>query len=188
MGGFARQGYTFAGAPMKNKNGFTLIEILIAMTIMTVLISLSVAAINYNSNIVNNTANELLSKVSDIEAAFNQYVADKNNPPTGLTDATFTPTYLFTPLAPTGYDQTYGTSGFTLAQRTGQASPDNGWYVCAKVTVPNSGDPKFQALKKIATMVSPQKFFYNTSCPATTTMADPAAAATIYPVYWIMRN
>lgn len=171
-----------------SKNGFTLIEILIAMTIMTILISLSVASINYNSNVINNTSNELLSKMGDIEAAYNQYMADKNSPPSGLSDSSFTPAYLFTPVAPTGYDTSYGTNGFTLAQRTGQASPNNGWYVCAKTTVSGIEDPKYQAMKKIAALVSPQKYFYNTSCPATSNMADPSAAATVYSNYWIMRN
>ena len=151
-----------------NNNGFTLIEILIALTIMTMLIGLSVSAINYSSNLVNNTSNELLSKMGDIESAFNQYSTDKNAPPAGLTDATFAPTYLFVPNTPVGFDQAYGTNGFNLAQRTGQASPDNGWYICTKTSITDQNDMKYQAIKKMASNLSPQKFFYASACPRAT--------------------
>jgi prepilin-type N-terminal cleavage/methylation domain-containing protein len=171
-----------------SKKGFTLIEILIAMTLLSLLVAVSISALNYNNNVVAGIANDLMSKLSDIESGFNMYVNEKNIPPTGLSDTTFAPTYIFAPVAPQGFDATYGTNGFNLAQRTGQTSPNNGWYVCAKVAVSDATDLKYLAIKQVASKVSPQKYFYNTSCPATTNMTDPVAAATVYSSYWISRN
>lgn len=170
-----------------SKSGFTLIEILIAMTLLSVMVAITVTAVNYSSNVSAATSGQLMAEFNDIESAFNQYMSEKNAAPSGLGDSTFAPTYLFVPQVPNGFDNTYGTTGFNLAQATGQASPNNGWYICTKVAVTGAADNNYIAIKKIASQLSTQKFFYNTSCPATTNMADPSGAATVYTSYWIMR-
>lgn len=168
--------------------GFTLIEVLIVVALLTSLIGMSISMVNWEQQAAQNTSNELASKFADIESAFNQYTADKNTQPTGLTDTTFTPIYLFTPHAPKGFDAAYGTNGFVLAHQTGQASPNNGWHICSKVTVTGANDSKYIALKNLSTSLSLQKYFYNTACPSNSNMADPGGAATIYSVYWITRD
>lgn len=173
---------------IRKNNGFTLIEILISITLLTVLILISASYMNYNPMLISSEANQLMSGYADIEGAFNRYVSEKNANPTGLTDATFVPIYLFVPMPPGAFDTTYGTSGYTLTQVTGQTSPNNGWVICNKIGVSGATDLNYLAVKKAASSLSAQKYFYNTSCGATSNMADPGAAATVYTNYWISRS
>jgi len=173
---------------MRNNLGFTMVELLFSLTLIAFVIGLSVSAVNFKSRSADNTETELVGAFSSIEAATQNYLHDKSSYPTGLTDASFVPVYLFPPRAPSVFDRTYGVSGFSMARQTGQASPNNGYYVCAKVSVDNATDYKFEAIKQVAARVSVNKFFYNTACPALTNAADPAGATTLYPTYWITRE
>ena len=173
---------------LRFKNGFTLVELLVSLTVIAIMIALSVNVINYSTSQTNNISNELLAKYGEIESAFNTYMTEKGTTPTGLADSTFVPTYLFTPISIKGFDSSYGTTGFSLGQSTGKTSPNNGWYVCTKVVVEDSSDVKYSAVVKAASQLSAQKFFYNTSCPSLSNMAEPSGSATVYPTYWIMRN
>lgn len=168
--------------------GFTLIEVLVAVTLMSTLVIISASYLNFTTAIVASQSTRLLAAFTEIETDFNRYFSEKNATPTGLTDSTFVPVYLFVPVAPDGFDITYGVTGFTLTQITGQTSPNNGWVICSKIAVTGSTDTNYSAVKKVATQVSAQKYFYNTSCGATSNMADPSGAATVYPNYWILRQ
>lgn len=167
--------------------GFTLVEILVCMTILAIMISLMFGIVNYSNQTVNNNAAKVTNDFGAIEAAFVNYFSVKGTYPASLTDATFVPIYLFTPKAPTSFDTTYGTNGYFLASQTGQASPNNGYYICAKLTAASSSDPLWLTLTTIGQTLSAQKFFYNTACPATSNMAAPSSATVIYPTIWLTR-
>lgn len=172
---------------MKNDKGFTLIEILIAVTLLSVATALLLGTVNYQDRAARNTADKITTDFGAIEAAFNNFYADKSGYPTGLGDVTFVPLYLFVPKAPSTYDGTYGTNGYNLGLRTGQASPNNGYYLCAKASVTGAADTNWLATTYIGQRLSPNKYFVNTSCPATTNMAAPGGAATIYLTIWLTR-
>lgn len=173
---------------MRNSNGFTLVEILVSLSLMAFAISLTVNAMNFSSRAADNIESELISSFSSIEASTQNYFNDKSAYPTGLADATFVPVYLFVPMAPSSYDRAYGVSGFYMAKRTGQSSPNNGYYICTKVTVDNASDYRFIAMKQVSSRLSASKYFYNSTCPAITNAADPTIATTLYPTYWITRE
>ena len=160
---------------------------------MAVLVLLGIAStmVVSNFNAVGvfsaNASDDLVSSIGSIQSAYNSYQQDKSAVPTGLADSSFIPQYLFIPRPATGFDGTYGISGYVLAYMTGQASPNNGTYVCARANV-NGNDSTFQAITKAAAKLSADKFFYNTSCPATANMTTPAGAATVYVTSWITRN
>jgi prepilin-type N-terminal cleavage/methylation domain-containing protein len=167
--------------------GFTMVELLISLVLFGVLIALAVNAYNFTLPVKQNIASHLLSDCSTIEMAFVSYNNDKNTYPTGMTDSSFVPVYLHAPIAPEGFDTAYGKSGYTLAKQTGQASPNNGWYICTKVTVDNSDDPKWQAMSIIDEKVSKDKFFYGSACPALSNASAPSSPTTIYPTIWLTR-
>ena len=131
---------------------------------------------------------DLGSDIGLFQNTFAEYHNALGTYPSGLGDSTFVPAYLQPPPAPDGFDRTYGTSGFTLAQQTGQVSPNNGYYLCARASVSGASSALYQGIKNTGTRLSSSQYFYNTSCPATTNMADPAGAATVYPTYWFFRN
>lgn len=178
---------------LRNEKGFTLIEVMITVILLTALVAMSVKSYNTGSSLVDSSASNLMGAMGDIETNFGLYLSDKNQTPTsttltGLTDTTFVPTYLMVPNTVQRFDATYGTSGYVLAQQTGQPVGNNGWYIASKVAVTGSTDISWLAISKAASKLSLNKFFYNTTVPALTNMAAPAGAATVYVTYWITRN
>lgn len=173
---------------MSGCKGFTLIELMITIAIIIFLTSVMVASVNFGNQAATNVATQLKSDFAAIEMSFNRYSNDKNAYPTGLADASFVPVYLTPPVCPSGFDTTYATSGYVLTQVTGQPSPNNGYFICTRVNVSGPSDSKFQGIKIAAAQLPPLKFFYNTVAGATSNMVDPAAAATVYVTYWLMRN
>jgi len=169
------------------KKGFTLVEILICMTIIAIMISLMFGLVNYSNQTAQNNAAKLTNDFGAIEAAFVNYFSAKGLYPASLTDATFVPIYLFPPKAPTSFNGAYGTNGYFLGSQTGQASPNNGYYVCAQVTAVSASDTSWLTLTNIGQTLSAQKYFYNTTCPATSNMAAPSSATVIYPTIWLTR-
>ncbi len=177
-----------------NSNGFTLIELIIVITILAFVISLLIPVFNINmSNIQKKQIHsKLLGNFMSIESAFNNYMVDKNaypvasgTPANMLNDNSFVPSYLMIPSPPDGFDTTYGLNGFLVNAKT-DANP-KGYYICAKVDVTGSSDLKYIAIKEISQKVSQGKYYYNTTCPAGANMADPTGAVSIYPTYWILR-
>jgi len=168
-----------------NSKGFTITEVLVAMTVLSALVALSTTNINSSKYAVETISGGLMAAFSDISLSMTNYQNEKNSMPNGLSDSTFVSYYIFPPTAPDGFDKTYGVYGYNLALQTGQVSPNNGWYVCAKTTVSGANDVKWLAIKQTATNLSPQRFFYNTSCPTRTNMANPASSTTVYVTNWI---
>lgn len=171
---------------IKNK-GFTLVEVIVAITLVSMLIAVSMSKFNFGSKISDNTATEMIAALSEIETSYGLYLQDKNASPTGLGDATFVPVYLMIPKVATGFDGAYSTGGFNLAERTGQAAPNNGWYIASRVAVTGVSDTRWNAILNMSSRLPSTKFFYNTTVPAVTNMAAPAGAATVYATYWITR-
>lgn len=173
-----------------NKNrGFTLVEIMLALTLVTLASVLLMGVVNYSDRTARNNASQITTAFAAIESAVNRYWNDKNGVyPTGLTDSTFVPTYLFIPALPASFDATYGTNGFYFGQQTGQASPNNGYYVCARANVTGASDPNWLTAGFIGNYLSAQKYFYNTSCPATSNMGAPAGATTVLYTMWLTRS
>lgn len=173
---------------MKQQSGFTLIEVIVVITLLGLAIAMTSQVLNYGDVAARNNANKMIADLADIEVSFGNYYADKNAYPTGLADATFVPTYLFVPQVPTRWDNTYGVSGYKLAQQSAQPSPNNGYYVCAKTTVTGSSDMNWAVIGHIAERLSSNNFFYNTACPATSNMGAPGGAATVFLTYWLTRS
>lgn len=169
----------------KNAKGFTITEILVALTVLSALLAISTTNINSAKYAVETISGELMSAFSDISLSMGNYHNEKNAMPAGLNDPTFVSYYIFPPIAPNGFDTSYGVNGYNLALRTGQVSPNNGWYVCAKTTVSGANDVKWRAIIQTATNLSPQRFFYNTACPSRSNMASPAGSTTVYVTNWI---
>lgn len=163
-------------------------EVIIAITLLSTLIAISMSKFNFTTKISDNVAADLQSAMTEIETSFGLYQNDKNAAPTGLTDTTFVPIYVMIPKISAAFDNAYGTNGFNLVERTGQASPDNGWYIATKVTISGSNDPNWNAITRIASKLPSTKFYYNTTAPpATSNMAAPSGSTTLYTTYWITR-
>lgn len=172
---------------MRNHRGFTLIEMLLVITLIGGVLAILSTGLRWGERHAEQVASQLMSDFAAIESAVLSYEEDKNSYPAGLGDATFAPAYIFPPVVPTGFYTAYGVSGYNLDLRSGQPAPDNGYYICAKVSVPKATDAKYRAIKLVAGKIATSKFFYNTACPADSDMADPAGAATVYATYWITR-
>jgi len=170
---------------LHNSKGFTLLEVLAALTVLSLLYAVTATNVNPSKYAADTISGELMVSFADIGQSLQNYQNEKSVFPTGLNDVTFVSYYIYPPVAPNGFDRSYGVSGYNLALQTGQVSPNNGWYVCVKTTVSNANDVKFLALKKTAANLSASRFFYNTSCPAYSNMSDPAASATVYATNWI---
>lgn len=162
---------------MTNNRGFTVIELLIAVTIFAFLVAAAVSSINFQRDAVRQTASKLISDLSVIEMAFTNYSVSKNRFPTGLTDPTFiNGIYLFVPAPPDGF------TPYTMS------SDANGHFLCTSTTVSGITDHRFETIIRAQSKTPAGKTFRNSSCPAITN-ADPAAyPATLHFTYWIFRN
>lgn len=188
------------------KDGFTMIELVVAMTLLALGVALSVSAINYGDRAKNDVANELMSKFTTIEGAFNLYYADKSTYPAtgtgkqGFNDTAFVPIYLYPPPAAKLFLGTFaadgaetgGTYGFQLGLKTTGSAPDRGYYVCAKAedttvsSTAGSEDTVFLAVKDVVkTKLSSNKVYYGTSCPVVEDTAP--GGSTLYVTYWLTR-
>ena len=174
--------------------GFTMIELIVALTLLAFITTLTMNYVNFSSRAVENLSVRLLSDFTNLEAGFSSYsydkgtdVVDSNANGEYLDEATLVPVYAFVPKISTGFDAGYGVSGFSLRKRTGQAAPNNGFFICARASVSGADATEFLAIKDIASKTAATKFYYNTACPETANMADPAGAATVYTTYWLSR-
>jgi prepilin-type N-terminal cleavage/methylation domain-containing protein len=176
-----------------DSKGFTLVEVMCVLMLLGLIVTMVCTHFNSSAMIANSAADDLVSSVSLIQSAYNSYNQDKGMPPaadgTGnaLGNSAFVPVYLFIPRPASGFDGTYGVTGYFLGYQTGQASPNNGSYICARANV-TGNDPTFQAIVKASTILSANKFFYNTSCPATTNMGTPTGATQVIITEWMTRT
>lgn len=185
-------------------SGFTLIELVIAMTLLALAVSLSISAVNYGDRAKSDVANELISRLSAIEGAFNLYYADKSTYPVttagntykdALNDTSFVPQYLFIPPASKAFlgtwtvigSETGGTLGWMVGLKTGAAAPNNGYYVCAKAAdaTVEATDLTYMAVLDAAGKMSSNKMFYGASCPVVANTA--ASGGVLYVTYWLTR-
>lgn len=178
-----------------SKRGFTVVELLIALSILGLVLSLTISAVNWKDRKATDLATELMGHFTSMELAVSLFYNNTNGYPTGLDDASLVPSYLFSPKAPVGFNRTFGTDGYYLGQQTGMATAsDNGHYLCASVDVTDGNDAKFVALTMVKEKTPTGKFFYNTAdCTVNgqvplSYMADPVAPATIYLAYWLTRD
>lgn len=166
---------------MNNKNGFTMLEVLVVMIMLSAVIALMVGILGAgNGNRQAESASmKLLNDFSNIEMAFNNYKQEKNAVPTGLTDATFVPTYLFPPKADTdkGFiNPAGGTDGYLLTT----SSTSN--YICAQATYSDTIAATATELKK---KVSSMKVITAAACGATADAMP--TSGTVSFTYWINR-
>lgn len=183
-----------------DRRGFTIIELLIALSILGLVLSLTISAVNWKDRRATDLSTELMGHFTSIELAASLYNNNTNTYPASLADASFVPSYLFPPKAPQGFDRAFGNAtgggGYHLGQQTGQTTTsNNGYFICAKVTVDNSSDARFVALQKVKEKTPTGKFFYNSTNDCTTTglaplsdMAAPSGTTTIYLAYWLTRD
>lgn len=178
-----------------DRRGFTIVELLIALSILGLVLSLTISAVNWKDRKATDLATELMGHFTSMELAVSLYNNNTNTYPASLADANFVPSYLFPPKAPQGFDRTFSTDGYYLGQQTGQAtSSNNGYFICAMVTVDNSSDARFVALTKVKEKTPTGKFFYNTTNCTTngsaplSDIAAPSGTTTIYLAYWLTRD
>ena len=175
--------------------GFTLIEVMATLVLLGLVTALSVQHFMPVDSFSTESAGSLTGTLGSIQGAYNAYVNDKNQLPAfgsnnnALEDSSFVPVYLFIPRPPSGFDSSYGVSGFQLGQRSGQDTPNNGVYICAKAPSVTATSVPYRAIVKSAAALSANKFFYNDSCPATSSFtSDPSSASDVYVTCWIVRN
>lgn len=170
------------------RKGFTLIELLVVITLLATIMAIMVSSKSMSNYAASNTANKIGSDLALIQNGATTYNTDKNAYPTGMTDATFVPTYLFAPMVPAGWDATYGTNGYFMGLQSGQATPNNGEYVCARANnVGSAVDLNWLAATLITQQYAPTQYYVNTSCMAVANMAAPVIPTTVYITFWITR-
>lgn len=173
---------------LKNSNsGFTLVEVLVAIALTIAVIAITTDHTPFVALQSFTVSTDLGSDIGLFQSTLINFQNALGTYPTGLGDPTYVTAYLNPPPAPIGFDQSYGTSGFILAQ-SGLPSPNNGYYLCARAFVSGASSAVYQGIKTTGARLSSSQYCWNTSCPATTTMADPVGAATVYPTYWFKRN
>ncbi|MCL5237741.1 MAG: prepilin-type N-terminal cleavage/methylation domain-containing protein [Nitrospirae bacterium] len=173
---------------MQRQKGFSLVELIIALALLSTIAAIVYNVVNPNLWQVTGLSARIRSDFMQMEMGVTNYYSAAGSYPASLSDNTFVPQYLTPPSVASTFDATYGTGGYLLAQQTGQASPNNGYYLACRVTVTGTQDPNYKAIKQVAANLSVQKFFYNTSVPAVSNMGDPAGNATVYLTYWLTRN
>jgi prepilin-type N-terminal cleavage/methylation domain-containing protein len=171
---------------INNNKGFTLVEIMVVIILLTSLIAMTVTNLDMSSSMVHNGTSNIMASMSEIEASYGLYLNDKNVSPTGLTDTSFVPIYLMIPNTIQNFDSTYGTSGYVLEEKTAGLAGTRGWYVASRVTC-KSTDITWKSIVNAGTKLSSDKYFYNSAVAALSNIAPPAASTTIYVTYWITR-
>lgn len=155
--------------------GWTIIELLIALSVMLLVIGLTVNTVNFGDRKSRDIATTLMNAFVATEVASNNYLLEKGDRPTGLSDSTFVPTYLFTPKQPDGFN------AYTLANTS------SNYYVCATTTaVVVANEFAYKALEEVRNRVSTDKYFVNPTCGATTNLA-PTGSTTMSGTYWLTR-
>ena len=160
------------------EKGFTLVEMLVALTLLAGVVAILVSSLNLKNSNANNIASKVLSDMNAIEIGFTNYAQEKNAYPSGLSDVTFVPSYLFPPAPPVNF------GAYTLA------NAGSSYYICGSVSITGDNDNSYLAIKNYMNVKAPQsKFYFNTTaCPHTTSMAtDPSGAATINFTYYLTR-
>lgn len=183
-----------------DKNGFTIIELLIALSILGLVLSLTISNVNWKDRKAADMSTELMGHLTSMELAVSLYFNNTNGYPTGLGDTAFVPSYLFAPRAPVGFDRTFGVGGYYLGQQTVDATTsNNGHYICGSVTLTTGAtDARYVALTKVAEKTPTGKFYYAPTSATVDCLTDgkvplaigaaPAATDTIHYVYWLTRD
>lgn len=167
---------------MKNSKAFTIIEVLVVLGMLSAVIVMMVGLLGNGATNrqAENSAMKLINDFSSIEMAFTNYKQEKLAIPTGLTDPTFVPAYLFPPKVDKGFDKPAApgwVDGYLL-----ETSPD-GNYICVQAPFSISINDMITSLKQ---KLSSQKIMVNATCPSITDV--PPVAGTISMTYWIARN
>lgn len=171
---------------VKNSSGFTVLELIIVITLLAFVLGITLTGINYGyfSAQKKQVANKIMSDLSVMESGFTSYAVDRNAYPSHssnlLLDSNFVPRYLNPPTADENFDTTYGLNGYLMFNN------DHGYYICAKAPVKGSSDLVYQAIKIVAGKLPATKFYYNTECAAQENMSDPDSSTTVYITYWLI--
>jgi prepilin-type N-terminal cleavage/methylation domain-containing protein len=183
-----------------DRKGFTVIELLIALSILGLVLSLTISAVNWKDRKATDISTELMGHFTSMELAVSLYHNNTSAYPVSLADANFVPSYLFPPKAPVSFDRAFGNAtgggGYYLGQQTTGIA--KGYFLCAHVTgIADSSDAKFIALTMVKEKTPTGKFFYNTGICTTDGSAEAAAdiapasvspTTDIYLVYWLTRE
>jgi len=167
---------------MNNRNGFTMLEVLVVMIMLSAVIALMVGILGTGSanRQAESASMKLLNDFSNIEMAFNNYKQEKNALPSGLADSTFVPTYLFPPKVDTGFAKPSDTGWVDGYNLTTSSSAGN--YICAQADFTDSISATATELKK---KVSSMKVITAPACGATVDAMP--ASGTVSFTYWINR-
>ncbi|MGE0917808.1 type II secretion system protein [Trichlorobacter lovleyi] len=166
---------------MRNRSGFTMLEVLVVMIMLSAVIALMVGILGAGSGNrqAESASMKLLNDFSNIEMAFNNFKHEKNAVPVGLTDSTFVPVYLFPPKADSGFERPT-TAGWVDGYLLGASA--NGNYVCAQAAYSDAIAAAASELKK---KTSSMKVITNASCGSTTDSMP--TSGTVSFTYWISR-
>jgi len=166
---------------MNNRNGFTMLEVLVVMIMLSAVIALMVGILGAGSGNrqAESASMKLLNDFSNIEMAFNNYKQEKNALPSGLTDTTFAPTYLFPPKVDAGFAKPSDT-GWVDGYKLTTSSTNN--YICAQAAFTDSISATATELKK---KVSSMKVITAAACGATADVMP--TSGTVSFTYWISR-
>jgi prepilin-type N-terminal cleavage/methylation domain-containing protein len=160
-----------------NCAGFTIIELLVAVTILGFLVAASISVINFRQDAVRQTASKITSDMSSIEMAFTNYSISRNAFPTGLTDPTFVGgVFLFVPTPPDGF------TPYTMSSNA------DGFFICTSATVSGTADFRYQSILRVQSNSPQGKSFRNTICPAITNVDPATFPATLHFTWWIFRR
>lgn len=166
---------------MNNRNGFTMLEVLVVMIMLSAVIALMVGILGpgTGNRLAESSSMKLLNDFSNIEMAFNNFKQEKAAIPSGLTDTTFVPTYLFPPKVDSGFSTPTDT-GWVDGYLLTTSSTSN--YICAQATVTEGITAMATELKK---KVSSMKVITAATCGLTTD-AMPTTGTVAF-TYWINR-
>lgn len=124
------------------RRGFTTIEAVIAVAIVSMVAVLFISKITFTDRTMRNTADKMLSDFVMFENTFYAYLADFGTPPAGFADPNWVGPgkYVSMPTAPLPMDQTYGVNGYSYSTSAGTTT--TGYYVtCRATTNGTTADP-----------------------------------------------
>lgn len=174
---------------MNSSRGFTVIEALLVILLLASAVAITISNIPVDDYVINENSSTHISVVTDIEMGLNNYLQrgdgfpeDSNADANLLDENSFVPRFVFPGKGPSLADKTYGVNGYVFS------SNNDGWYVCFRHVDVTEGNHAGGVMAVMKNKLATGKFFFNTSCPATSDTTLTTTPATVYGTYWIMRT
>jgi len=173
---------------MNKSRGFTIIEMLVTIAMISLLVGLTITVFDKAVILKNEPSDKVYSDLTAIQSAMLRFEIDKNVMPTSFSTAGFVPQYLMVPKIHKIFDNEYGEFGYHIGVASGEVGTNNGVYVCFKAAVEEGGIKVLSnSLDLLEDRIQSEKFFYNTSCPSTASLATFPETGNIYGTFWITR-